>query len=147
MAIFKNFRWGKSDVKSCFFLINRVFGQTLSITGTVASQHIKTPYNPRYFYFVKLPYMTTITFDTFKFVDRLEKAGLSREQASAIVEAQKDAFSEALDLTLATKADIARLEESTKLSMSVLDAKMEKISWMVGILIAIAIANFAKQYF
>jgi len=91
--------------------------------------------------------MTTITFDTFKFVDRLEKAGLSREQASAIVEAQKDAFSEALDLTLATKSDIARLEESTKLSMSVLDAKMEKISWMVGILIAIAIANFAKQYF
>jgi len=36
--------------------------------------------------------MSTITFDTFKFVDRLERAGLSREQAAAIVEAQKDAF-------------------------------------------------------
>jgi hypothetical protein len=91
--------------------------------------------------------MVTITFDTFKFVDRLEKAGLSREQASAIVEAQRDAFSEALDSTLATKADIDRLEASTKLSMSVLDAKIDKLSWMVGILIAIAIANFAKQYF
>ena len=54
--------------------------------------------------------MSSITFDTFKFVDRLEKAGLSREQAAAIVEAQKDAFSEALDTALATKADIARLE-------------------------------------
>ena len=95
--------------------------------------------------------MTTITFDTFKFVDRLEKAGLSREQASAIVEAQKDAlkdaFSEALDITLATKADIARLETSTKLSIASLDSKIDKLSWMVSILIAIAIANFAKQYF
>jgi len=39
---------------------------------------------------------STITFDTFKFVDRLERAGLSREQAAGIVEAQKDAFSEPL---------------------------------------------------
>lgn len=54
--------------------------------------------------------MSTVTFDTFKFVDRLEKAGLSRDQAAAIADAQKDAFSEALDSTLATKADIARLE-------------------------------------
>jgi len=37
--------------------------------------------------------MVTITFDTLKFVEKLEKAGMSRDQASAIVEAQKDAFS------------------------------------------------------
>jgi len=54
--------------------------------------------------------MSTITFDTFKFVNRLEKAGLSREQAAAIVEAQQGAFDEALDSTLATRTDIARLE-------------------------------------
>lgn len=54
--------------------------------------------------------MGTITFDTFKFVDRLEKAGLTREQAAAIVEAQKEAFAEALDTSLAMKADIASLE-------------------------------------
>lgn len=80
--------------------------------------------------------MSTITFDTLKFAERLEKAGLTREQAAAIAEAQKDAFSEALDSTLATKADI-----------TVLDAKVDKLSWMMGILIAIAIANFAKQFF
>lgn len=80
--------------------------------------------------------MTTITFDTFKFVERLEKAGLSREQAAAIVEAQKDALSESLDTTLATKVDIA-----------VLDAKVDKLTWMMGILIAIALGNFAKQFF
>jgi hypothetical protein len=54
--------------------------------------------------------MSTITFDTFKFVDRLEKAGLTREQGAAIVEAQQVAFSEALDTSLATKADIAKLD-------------------------------------
>ncbi|SBT04018.1 conserved hypothetical protein [Candidatus Accumulibacter aalborgensis] len=54
--------------------------------------------------------MSTTTFDTFKFVDRLEKAGLSREQAAAIAEAQKESLSEALDATLATKADAVRLE-------------------------------------
>ncbi len=32
--------------------------------------------------------MTTVTFDTLRFVERLEKAGLPREQATAIVEAQ-----------------------------------------------------------
>lgn len=80
--------------------------------------------------------MGTITFDTLKFAERLEKAGLTREQAAAIAEAQKDAFSEALDSTLATKRDIDRLE-----------AKMDKHNWMIGILIAIALANFAKQFF
>lgn len=80
--------------------------------------------------------MSTITFDTFKFVDRLEKAGLSREQAAAIVEAQKDAFAEALNTTLATKADI--VEVKTELSLQ---------RWMLLTLIGLAVANFAKQYF
>jgi len=80
--------------------------------------------------------MATVTFDTLKFAERLEKAGMTREQAAAIAEAQKDAFAEALDSTLATKSDIG-----------VLDAKVDKLSWMMGILIAIAVANFAKQFF
>lgn len=54
--------------------------------------------------------MTTVTFDTFNFVDRLEKAGMPREQAAALAQAQKEIFSEALDTTLATKADIVRLD-------------------------------------
>ena len=79
--------------------------------------------------------MSSVTFDTYKFVERLEKAGVPREQAAAIVAAQKDAFAEALDSTLATKRDIDRL-----------DAKMDRHNWMIGILIAIALANFAKQF-
>lgn len=91
--------------------------------------------------------MSTITFDTFKFVDRLEKAGFSREQAAAIVEAQKDAFAEALDTALATKADIIRLESRIDGLDTKFDAKFDKLQWMLGILIALAVANFAKQFF
>ena len=54
--------------------------------------------------------MATITFDTLKFVERLEKAGMSRDQASAIAEAQKDAFSEAMDSQIATKSDLLEME-------------------------------------
>jgi hypothetical protein len=80
--------------------------------------------------------MATITFDTLKFAERLEKAGMTREQASAISEAQKDALSEALDTTLATKLDIADVK--TELAV---------IRWMLGVVIAMAVANFAKQFF
>ncbi|MDP1605088.1 MAG: hypothetical protein Q8L93_00315 [Rhodocyclaceae bacterium] len=80
--------------------------------------------------------MSAITFDTHKFVKDLETAGVPPAQAEAFVRAQQEILSQALDTTLATKSDIA-----------VLDAKIDKLSWMMGILIAIAIANFAKQFF
>lgn len=54
--------------------------------------------------------MATITFDTLKFAEKLEKAGLPREQAAAIAEAQKDAFAEAMDSQPATKADLMDME-------------------------------------
>jgi hypothetical protein len=36
--------------------------------------------------------MTTIAFDTLKFAQRLEQAGVPRNQAEAFAEAQKDFF-------------------------------------------------------
>ena len=86
--------------------------------------------------------MTTVTFDTLKFASRLEQAGLTREQAAAIVETQKDALSEALDTTLATKSDIGDLKET----LMGVRGEMSTIKWMMGVMIAIAIANFAKQF-
>jgi hypothetical protein len=80
--------------------------------------------------------VATITFDTLKFVERLEKAGVSREQASAFADAQKEAFSEALDTTLATKTDIEMIR-----------AELVLVKWMLGVVIAICVANFAKQFF
>lgn len=31
--------------------------------------------------------------------------------------------------------------------MDVIDAKFDKLTWMIGVLIALAVANFAKQFF
>ena len=45
--------------------------------------------------------MSTIAFDTLKHAERLEKAGLTREQAGAMAEAQKEVFAEALESQLA----------------------------------------------
>ena len=80
--------------------------------------------------------MSAVTFDTLKFVERLEKAGVSREQATAFADAQKEAFSEALDTTLATKTDIEMIR-----------AELVLVKWMLGVVIAILVANFAKQFF
>jgi hypothetical protein len=80
--------------------------------------------------------MATIAFDTLKFVEKLEKAGVSREQAAAFADAQKEAFAEALDTTLATKIDIEAI--LTELVL---------VKWMLGVVIAISVANFAKQFF
>lgn len=57
--------------------------------------------------------------------------------------AQKEALAEALEATLATKSDIKMIARR----LDSLDAKIDKLSWMLGILIALAIANFAKQFF
>ena len=87
--------------------------------------------------------MTTITFDTHKFVKDLRDAGVPELQAEAFVRAQQEILSQALDTTLATKADIREVRSDLVL----LDNKVDKLSWMMGILIALAVANFAKQYF
>ena len=82
--------------------------------------------------------MSTTTFDTFKFVERLEKAGMPREQAAAIAEAQKESLSEALDTTLATKSDIVRLENRIETMELRLTIKLGAFTAAaVGILIAV----------
>ncbi|MFZ4858219.1 MAG: hypothetical protein ACOYL3_17665 [Desulfuromonadaceae bacterium] len=91
--------------------------------------------------------MSAITFDTLKFVERLEKAGVSREQATAFADAQKEAFSEALDGSLASKIDI----EAVRADIGKIDARVSGelllVKWMLGVIIAISVANFAKQFF
>ena len=74
---------------------------------------------------------------------------MPREQASALAEVQKEVFAEALDSTLATKTDIRDVRDDfvkVERRMEGLDAKMDKLSWMMGILIALAAANFGKQF-
>ncbi len=79
--------------------------------------------------------MAAVTFDTLKFVDKLEKAGVSREHAKAEAEALVTALSEAMDSQLATKGDINRLER-----------ELVVVKWMVGAVLGLVITSFAKQF-
>jgi len=71
--------------------------------------------------------MSTITFDTLKFVKKLENAGMSQATAEAIAEAQSEAFEELTKTKdLATKNDLFEL-------------KYDLLKWIVGL----AFAQFA----
>jgi len=87
--------------------------------------------------------MATITFDTLKFAKRMEKSGMPREQATALAEAQKDSLAEVLDSTLASKDDIHLL----RIDVVGIKSEMTTIKWMMGVLVALAVANFAAQFF
>lgn len=88
--------------------------------------------------------MSTITFDTLKFVERLERAGVSREQASAMAEAFKDASGEA---EIATRKDIALAVAEIRTEIIGVRGEMALLKWMLGAVLALAVANFAKQFF
>jgi hypothetical protein len=65
--------------------------------------------------------MSTITFDTLKFVKKLESAGMSQASAEAIASAQSEAFEELTKTKdLATKSDL-------------LELKLDLLKWIVGL--------------
>jgi hypothetical protein len=68
--------------------------------------------------------MSTLTFDTLQFVQRLKKAGIQGNEAEAIAEAVRDAQA---NTDIATKRDIAILE--TK----IVETKAELIKWVVSV--------------
>jgi hypothetical protein len=81
--------------------------------------------------------MTTVTFDTHKFVQRLKEAGFDEKQAEGLTEAMRSAIDET---ELVTKKDL-------QISLAPISADLNLLKWMMGVLIALAIANFAKQFF
>ncbi len=58
--------------------------------------------------------MPTPFFDTLRFAERLQSAGVPEPQARAEVEILRDIFAESLVTSLASKEDIRRLEVSTQ---------------------------------
>ena len=85
--------------------------------------------------------MGTPTFDTLKFVERLEKAGLTRQQASVFADAQKEAVTEALESRLATRSNTERVERK----LIEHDGKFALLQGMLAAVLAAALADFAKQ--
>lgn len=80
--------------------------------------------------------MSSITFDTLKFVEKLKAAGVPEGQAKAEAEALVLAFSEAMDSQLATKPDINRLER-----------ELLVVKWMVGLVLGGIVALILKAFF
>lgn len=75
-----------------------------------------------------------VTFDTLKFVRRLENAGFEQKKAEAITQAMGEVFEENLNDGLFTKAD-------SKLMMLEIENKMSRLEtrivfWVVGLLLA-----------
>lgn len=88
--------------------------------------------------------MATITFDTHKFIRKLESAGFSSEQAEAVADAFKDASGEA---ELATKRDLEKLESKLDRIDTKLSGDMTLIKWMLGILLGGVIALVMRNFF
>jgi len=80
--------------------------------------------------------MATITFDTHRFVRKLEEAGFDQKQAEGLTEAMRAAIEES---ELVTKKDL-------QIELVPIKADLNLLKWMMGALIAIAIANFSKQF-
>jgi len=81
--------------------------------------------------------MATVTFDTLKFVDSLEKAQIPREQARAIVDVMRESH-DAVDV--ATKGDLRELELRLRGDINLL-------RWMMGVTLAGVGAIFVKLFF
>ncbi len=120
--------------------------------------------------------MAAVAFDTLKYVKNLQAAGVPPEQAEAFVHAQQEILSQALDSTLATRADLQALdknlradlqalEKSLRADLQVLDknlrAEIERVDrkliehdgdfkvvkWMLGIIVGGVIMLVLKAFF
>ena len=91
--------------------------------------------------------MTTVTFDTLAYSKRLREAGFTEAQAEAHTQAQKQVLSEVLDTTLATKADIGRLEMLVKDDINRLEKQIAVLKWMMGVMLAGVVSLVLKAFF
>ena len=96
--------------------------------------------------------MSTITFNTLKFAQRLEKAGATREYAAAEAEALSDVFETGIQ-ELATKNDLLLVKNELKSDMremsSDINGEMKLMRWMIGLSLALStgiIALLAKIF-
>jgi hypothetical protein len=81
--------------------------------------------------------MSAITFDTLKYVDRLQAAGISDAHAWAEAQALRDALAEAINDSVATKRDLVNEVAPVKADVAVL-------KWMIGFNLAFTMAVLWK---
>ena len=81
--------------------------------------------------------MSTLTFDTLKFANRLKTAGIPSVHAEAEADALAEAFETNLS-ELATKADLRELELriTSRFDSKLADLKFELLKWLIGLAVA-----------
>jgi hypothetical protein len=80
--------------------------------------------------------MSTVTFDTLKFVKTLEASGMDSKQAEAIAAAYKDASK---DQELVTKKDL-------QIELAPIKAELQVLKWMCGLIMGGVIALVMKSF-
>jgi hypothetical protein len=88
--------------------------------------------------------MTAITFDTHKFIRKLEEAGFDPKQAEAVADAFKEAQGEA---EIATKRDIERVEVKLDTRFERIDGELRLNRWMLGLMLAGVVSLILKAFF
>ena len=79
--------------------------------------------------------MSGVTFDTLEFTRKLKDAGFDEKQAETVVRVLADAQDRLVTREhFDTKIELLRMENA-------------HTRWMIGALIALAVTNFAKQFF
>ena len=79
--------------------------------------------------------MTTAVFDTLKASRKLKDAGIDEAHAEAIVQSMAEAF----DDSVATKADLDKLEASVK-------GDIKLLKWMIGVVLACVAFPILKSF-
>ncbi len=81
--------------------------------------------------------MSTITFDTHKFVRKLKESGFDEKQAEALTEAMQDAIA---DSELVTKKDL-------QIELAPVKTDMQILKWMNGLVLGGIVAMVMKTFF
>ena len=81
--------------------------------------------------------MSTVTFDTLKFVKTLEASGIDEKQAEAITVAYRDASS---DQQVVSQKDL-------QLELAPIKADIQVLKWMNGLMLGGIIALVLKAFF
>lgn len=88
--------------------------------------------------------MSAITFDTLKFADKLEAAGVPAAQAKAEAQALAEVLASS---EVATSRDMERLESKIENRFERIAGEMTLIKWMLGLLLAGVASLVLKTFF
>ncbi len=90
--------------------------------------------------------MSTITFDTLKFVDRMVASGMPEKQAKALAQAQVE-INETNLQDLVTKGDLNEVKAEMREMDARINGRFNLLTWMLALVIIITVIPALKALF